>query len=186
MFSNPAPRFCTQCGSPKVELRVPHGDDRERHVCADCGHIHYLNPKIVVGTIPVWNQQVLLCKRAIEPRYGMWTLPAGFMEEGETLEEGAARETLEEAQARVTIEQMYVTLSLPQISQVYVLFRATLRDLDFSAGAESLEVKLFDEADIPWDQLAFRTIDTALQHFFADRRTGMFVPHLGEIRHPRK
>lgn len=186
MLSNLAPRFCMQCGSAKVELRVPHGDDRERHVCADCGYIHYLNPKIVVGTVPIWKEQVLLCKRAIEPRYGMWTLPAGFMEEGETLEEGALRETLEEANARVTIEQMYVTLSLPQISQVYVLFRAKLDDLDFSSGTESLEVKLFDEADIPWDQLAFRTIEQTLKHFFADRKLGTFVPHIGEIRHPRK
>jgi ADP-ribose pyrophosphatase YjhB (NUDIX family) len=186
MLSNLAPRFCMQCGSAKVELRVPHGDDRERHVCGDCGYIHYLNPKIVVGTVPIWKEQVLLCKRAIEPRYGLWTLPAGFMEEGETLEEGALRETLEEANARVTIEQMYVTLSLPQISQVYVLFRATLDDLDFSSGSESLDVKLFDESSIPWEALAFRTIEQTLRHYFADRKQGAFVPHIGEIRHPRK
>jgi ADP-ribose pyrophosphatase YjhB (NUDIX family) len=184
MFTNTAPRFCQQCGSAKVELVVPHGDDRERHVCADCGHIHYLNPKLVVGTIPVSGERVLLCKRAIEPRYGKWTLPAGFMEEGETLEQGAARETLEEAQARVAIEQLYVTLSLPQISQVYVLFRARLLDLDFGPGSESLEVKLFSEADIPWDELAFRTIGVALKHYFADRQRGEFPAHLGEIRHP--
>ena len=186
MFTNPAPRFCQQCGSAQVELRIPHGDDRERHVCPDCGHIHYLNPKIVVGTIPVRGDQVLLCRRAIEPRYGMWTLPAGFMEEGETLEEGAARETLEEARARVTIEQMYVTLSLPEISQVYVLFRARLDNLDFAPGAESLEVKLFDEADIPWDQLAFRTIGAALKHFYSDRTTGAFPAHLETLRRPGK
>jgi ADP-ribose pyrophosphatase YjhB (NUDIX family) len=186
MLSNPAPRFCMQCGSAKVELVVPHGDDRERHVCADCGFIHYLNPKIVVGTVPVWEDKVLLCKRAIEPRYGLWTLPAGFMEEGETLEEGAARETLEEANARVTIQQLYVTLSLPQISQVYVLFRATLNDLNFSSGTESLEVKLFREEEIPWDQLAFRTIEQTLRHFFADRKQNTFVAHIGEIRHSKK
>ena len=186
MFTNPAPRFCQQCGSSKVSLSVPHADDRERHVCADCGHIHYLNPKLVVGTIPLWGDQVLLCKRAIEPRYGLWTLPAGFMEEGETLEEGAARETLEEAKARVTIEQMYVTLSLPEISQVYVLFRAKLLDLDFGPGAESLEVKLFSESDIPWDQLAFRTIDAALKHYYADRKTGVFPAHVETLRRPGK
>lgn len=186
MFTNPAPRFCQQCGSAKVSLSVPHGDDRERHVCADCGHIHYLNPKLVVGTIPVWGDQVLLCKRAIEPRYGLWTLPAGFMEEGETLEEGAARETLEEAKALVTIEQMYLTLSLPEISQVYVLFRAKLNNLDFGPGAESLEVKLFNEADIPWDQLAFRTIDAALKHFFADRKTGAFPSRVETLRRPAR
>lgn len=182
MFTNPAPRFCQQCGSAKVELRIPHGDDRERHVCSDCGHIHYLNPKVVVGTIPVWGERVLLCKRAIEPRYGLWTLPAGFMEEGETLEDGAARETLEEARARVTIEQLYVTISLPEISQVYILFRAKLVDLDFAPGVESLEVRMFDEAEIPWDQLAFRTMDTALKYYFADRKAGAFPPHVGTLR----
>jgi ADP-ribose pyrophosphatase YjhB (NUDIX family) len=186
MLSNPAPRFCMQCGSAKVELRIPHGDDRERHVCADCGYIHYLNPKLVVGTIPVWEDKILLCKRAIEPRYGFWTLPAGFMEEGETLQEGATRETLEEANARVTIEQMYSTISLPQISQVYVLFRATLLDLDFSSGSESLEVKLFREEEIPWDELAFRTVHDTLRHFFSDRLLGGFVARIGEIRHPKR
>jgi ADP-ribose pyrophosphatase YjhB (NUDIX family) len=186
MLSNPAPRFCMQCGSAKVELRIPHGDDRERHVCADCGYIHYLNPKLVVGTIPVWEDKILLCKRAIEPRYGFWTLPAGFMEEGETLQEGATRETLEEANAHVTIEQMYSTISLPQISQVYVLFRATLLDLDFSSGSESLEVKLFREEEIPWDELAFRTVHDTLRHFFSDRLLGGFVARIGEIRHPKR
>lgn len=186
MLTNTAPRFCQQCGSPRVELRVPHGDDRERHVCAVCGFIHYLNPKLVVGTIPVWKDQVLLCKRAIEPRYGLWTLPAGFMEEGETLEEGAMRETREEANARVSLDQMYATFSLPDISQVYVLFRATLIDLEFGPGSESLEVKLFDEADIPWDALAFRTITQALRFYFADRKTGVFQLHLNELRQPRK
>lgn len=184
MFANLAPRFCPQCGSAKIEFRIPHDDDRERHICADCGHIHYLNPKVVVGTIPVWEDKVLLCKRAIEPRYGFWTLPAGFMEENETLEEGALRETREEAHARVTIEQMYTTLSLPQISQVYVLFRAKLDDLNFSAGTESLDVKLFTEDEVPWDQIAFRTITVSLKHFFADRKAGNFQPHVGEIRHP--
>jgi len=186
MLSNAAPRFCMQCGSAKVELRIPHGDDRERHVCADCGYIHYLNPKLVVGTIPVWEDKILLCKRAIEPRYGFWTLPAGFMEEGETLEEGAMRETLEEANARVAIEQMYSTISLPQISQVYVLFRATLLDLDFSSGSESLEVKLFSEEEIPWDELAFRTVHDTLRHYFSDRLLGGFVARVSEIRHPKR
>jgi ADP-ribose pyrophosphatase YjhB (NUDIX family) len=184
MLSNPAPRFCNQCGSAKVELRIPHGDDRERHVCADCGHIHYLNPKVIVGTLPVWQDKVLLCKRAIEPRYGFWTLPAGFMEEGETLEQGAARETLEEAHARVSIEQLYVTLSVAKISQVYLLFRARLDDLDFSSGPESLEVKLFREDEIPWEEIAFRTIEQALRHYFADRKTGAFPPHVGDIGDP--
>ncbi len=166
-----------------MELRIPHGDDRERHVCGDCGYIHYLNPKLVVGTIPVWGDQVLLCKRAIEPRYGFWTLPAGYMEEGESLEAGAARETAEEAHARVEIQQQYVTLSLPQISQVYMMFRARLLDLDFGPGAESLEVKLFREEEIPWDEIAFTTIKRTLQHYFAERKSGVFTPLCSEIRH---
>ena len=169
---------------------MPHDDNRERYICADCDYIHYLNPKIVVGTLPVWQDKILLCKRAIEPRYGYWTLPAGFMEEGETVEEGALRETLEEDNARVVIWSSclvpYVTLSLPQISQVYMLFLTNLSDLNFAPGSESLVVKLFSEDEIPWDQLASRTIDVALKHFFADRKTGIFTPRTGEIRHPRK
>jgi ADP-ribose pyrophosphatase YjhB (NUDIX family) len=184
MLSNAAPRFCMQCGSARIEFRIPHGDDRERYVCADCDFIHYLNPKVVVGTLPVWKDQVLLCKRAIEPRYGLWTLPAGFMEEGETLEEGAARETREEAGAHIEIDSLYVTLSLPQISQVYMMFRARLLDLDYAPGSESLEVKLFHEKDIPWEEIAFSTIRETLKHYFADRKTGEFAPHVGEIRHP--
>lgn len=190
MLTNPAPRFCMQCGSAKVEYRIPHGEDRERHICGECDYIHYLNPKIVLGTLPIWEDKILLCKRAIEPRYGLWTLPAGFMEEGETLEAGAARETLEEANARVAFEAPnltpYVTISLPQISQVYMLFLTRLCDLNFSSGIESLEVKLFRENEIPWDQLAFRTIEEALKHFFSDRKLGQFLPHISEIQHQRK
>jgi ADP-ribose pyrophosphatase YjhB (NUDIX family) len=186
MFANTAPRFCQQCGAGSIEFVVPHGDDRNRHVCGACGHIHYLNPKLVVGTLPVWENKVLLCKRAIEPRYGKWTLPAGFMEEGETIEDGALRETLEEAGARVAIDEVYVTLSLPQISQVYMLFRARLLDLDFKAGTESLEVRLFEEHEIPWDEIAFRTITAALKQFFADRALGTFKSTMGSLTHPAK
>lgn len=181
MFANLAPRFCPQCGSGSIEFTVPHGDDRPRHVCGTCGHIQYLNPKLVVGTLPVWENKVLLCKRAIEPRYGRWTLPAGFMEEGESLEEGALRETLEEAGARVALDGIYVTLSLPQISQVYMLFRARLLDLDFKAGAESLEVRLFAEGEIPWDEIAFRTIAVALRQYFENCKTGEFTPTMGTL-----
>src|SRR4029453_786276 len=133
-----------------------------------CGTIHYQNPKIVVGCLPEWSGQVLLCKRAIEPRQGLWTLPAGFLENGETLSAGALRETLEEANARVELEPLYTLISLPQINQVYMMFRAKLYDLHFGPGAESLEVRLFDEAEIPWESLAFRTIPRTL-------RTGFFV-----------
>lgn len=184
MLSNLAPRFCMQCGSAKVELKIPHGDDRERHVCGDCGYIHYLNPKIVVGTVPIWKEQVLLCKRAIEPRYGLWTLPAGFMENHESAQEGAAREALEEANAKVEIGDLYTLYSLPHISQVYMMFLAKLVDPDVSPGIESLEVKLVAENEVPWDELAFTMVRLTLQHFFEDRRTGNYTPRVGDIRRP--
>ena len=179
-------KFCSQCGSEKIELRSPPGDDRTREVCGACGHIHYVNPKIVVGSIPVWGEQILLCKRAIEPRYGKWTLPAGFMEENETLAEGAKRETLEEAGARITIEKLYASYSLPEISQVYVLFLAKLDDLNYSAGIESLEVKLFSESEIPWQELAFATIGEALRRYLADRTEGVYAPHFADLRRTPK
>jgi ADP-ribose pyrophosphatase YjhB (NUDIX family) len=139
-----------------------------------------------VGALPIWGDRVLLCKRAIEPRYGKWTLPAGFMEERETLEEGATRETLEEAGARIRIDGLYTVLSLPDISQVYILYRATLADLNFAAGTESLEVALFTEQEIPWDELAFRTISTTLRHYFVDRICGSFPVRSEMLRHPTK
>ena len=179
-------KFCSNCGSEKIALRVPPNDDRVRAICANCETIHYVNPKIVVGSIPVWGEKILLCKRAIEPRYGKWTLPAGFMENGETLVEGAARETLEEAGARITIEHLYCSYSLPDISQVYVLFLAKLDDLNFFPGTESLEVKLFLQHEIPWDELAFVTIREALKRYFADRVTGVFTPHFSDLRSPRQ
>src|ERR1700752_2973441 len=132
--------YCSQCGSDRLEFRVPEGDTLPRFVCAAGGPIHYQNPKIVVGCLPEWQGQVLLCKRAIEPRYGLWTLPAGFLENAETLTAGAARETLEEANARVEIDDLYTMISLPYINQVYVMFRARLVDLGFGPGSESLEV----------------------------------------------
>jgi len=179
-----APRFCIQCGSDRVVQRIPDGDDHTRDICDACGHIHYFNPKVVVGALPIWQGKVLLCKRAIEPRYGKWTLPAGFMEENETLEDGAARETLEEAGARIQIDGLYTVMSLPDISQVYMLYRARLADLDFHAGTESLEVALFDESQIPWEELAFRTISTTLRHYFNDRQSGVFPVRSETLRHP--
>ncbi|MDZ7751888.1 MAG: NUDIX hydrolase [Gammaproteobacteria bacterium] len=174
-------KFCSECGSRTMEWRVPEGDNRPRHVCGECGVIFYQNPKIVAGCLPVWEDRVLLCRRAIEPRYGYWTLPAGFMENGETTEEAAVRETLEEASARVRIQGLYTVLSLPHVSQVYMLFRSELTDLDFGPGAESLEVALFREAEIPWDELAFATIRETLKAYFHDRREGMFPVHIGTI-----
>ena len=166
-------KFCSQCGSP-VTQRIPTGDNRLRFVCPQCQTIHYQNPRIIAGCLPVWEQQVLLCRRAIEPRRGFWTLPAGFMENGETLEQAAARETLEEACARVQGLQLYTLFDLPHINQVYMLFRAELVDLDFAAGEESLEVRLFDEQDIPWSELAFPTIGRTLECYFADRAAQLF------------
>jgi ADP-ribose pyrophosphatase YjhB (NUDIX family) len=166
--------FCSHCGSPRIELRVPAGDTLPRFVCAVCGTIHYQNPKIVVGCLPEWEGRVLLCKRAIEPRYGLWTLPAGFLENGESLVAGALRETQEEAHARVEPGDLYTVISLPQINQVYMMFRARLLDLDFGPGSESLEVALYDEAAIPWETLAFRTITRTLRNYFLDRKHGAY------------
>jgi ADP-ribose pyrophosphatase YjhB (NUDIX family) len=143
--------------------------------------IHYQNPKMVVGCIPEWEGKVLLCKRAIEPRRGLWTVPAGFMENGETTYQGALRETLEEANARVEIESLYALYNIPHINQVYILFRARLLDLAFSAGAETLEAVLFAERDIPWEQLAFATVRNTLTHYYSDRKTGDYRFHMGTI-----
>jgi len=174
-------KFCSACGSGDLAFRVPPGDTLPRHVCDACGTIHYQNPKVVVGCLPVWEHQVLLCKRASEPRRGLWTLPAGFLENGETLQAGAMRETLEEAGARVDLGPLYAIISLPQISQVYMMFRSRLCDLDFAPGTESLEVRLFDEADVPWEQIAFRTIGRTLRRYFLDRHLGSFGLHVSSI-----
>ncbi len=175
-----AMKFCHQCGG-NISHNIPANDNRPRHICDDCGMIHYQNPNIVTGTIPVWEDKILLCKRAIEPRYGLWTLPAGFMENGETTWQGAMRETLEEANARVAIDDIYATVNLPHINQVYMLFRARLLDLDFSAGEESLDVRLFSEAEIPWDSLAFPTVKETLKLFFDSRRDGQYPPRMLDI-----
>jgi ADP-ribose pyrophosphatase YjhB (NUDIX family) len=163
-------------------LTVPAGDNLARHVCDDCGTIHYQNPKIVVGCIPEWEGRLLLCRRAIEPRYGLWTLPAGFMENGETVQQGAARETLEEAEARVEVGPLYALFDLPHINQVYMLFRAQLRAPEFGPGSESLEVVLMDEDEIPWDALAFPVIKEALSLYLQDRAAGRFPLRAGSIR----
>jgi ADP-ribose pyrophosphatase YjhB (NUDIX family) len=174
-------KFCSHCGSGALEFRVPEGDTLPRFVCTSCGTIHYQNPKVVVGCLPEWEGKVLLCRRAIEPRYGLWTLPAGFLENAETIGDGALRETLEEANARVRLGALYTVINLPDISQIYMMFRAHLDDLDFGPGTESLEVKLFDEDDIPWGELAFRTIARTLRCYFLDRKLGAFPMHLSTL-----
>jgi ADP-ribose pyrophosphatase YjhB (NUDIX family) len=178
-------KFCTNCGTA-VATRVPEGDNRPRAVCDNCGLIQYLNPKIVVGCIPVWEDRILMCKRAIEPRYGKWTLPAGFMENNESASEGAAREAVEEANAKVEILDLYTVYSIPHISQVYMMFRAKLLDPDVSAGAESLEVKLVREEEIPWAELSFTMVKRTLVHYLEDRKTGIFIPRFGDIRPPER
>ena len=173
-------KFCSACGAT-VTLRVPAGDTLPRHVCDRCDTVHYENPKIVVGCIPEWEDRILMCRRAIEPRHGYWTLPAGFLENGETVAQGAARETLEEAAARVEIGALFTFYNLPHINQVYLMFRARLLELDFGPGTESLEVRLFREDEIPWRHLAFRSIGETLRHFFADRSLGHYGFHIGDI-----
>lgn len=174
-------KFCSQCAAPLVR-RVPEGDSLLRYVCPTCGMIHYTNPKVVVGCIPQWEDRILLCRRAIEPRKGLWTLPAGFLEDNETTLEGAARETLEEASARVEVADLYALFNLPHVNQVYLMFRARLLDLDYGPGPESLEVALYDEARIPWEGIAFPVIEQTLRLYFADRRAGCFRLHMGDIR----
>ena len=172
--------FCSQCGAP-VSLRIPEGDNLPRYICDACGTVHYQNPKIVAGCIPEWNGAILLCRRAIEPRYGLWTLPAGFMENGETTEQAAARETLEEARARVRIDSLYAVFSIPHINQVYMVFRGSLPAPEFGAGDESLEARLFEEHEVPWKELAFQVMRETLRRYFADRRRGDFGVHVGDI-----
>jgi ADP-ribose pyrophosphatase YjhB (NUDIX family) len=177
---DPAINFCSVCAAPVV-VRVPPDDCLPRHICDQCGTIHYRNPRIIVGSLPAWGDEVLLCRRAIEPRHGLWTLPSGFMENAETTAQGAIRETLEEACARIELGDLYTLISVPRVNQVHIVYRARLLDLDFAPGAESLEVELFGENEIPWAQIAFRTIEQTLRHYFADRSAGQFVIHTGEI-----
>ena len=173
-------KFCSHCGAA-VTLCIPEGDSIPRFVCGKCAAIHYENPKLIVGCIPEWNDRILLCRRAIEPRHGLWTVPAGFMENGETTTDGAMRETMEEANARVDILGLYAVYNIPHINQVYMLFRARLLDLDYHAGAETLETRLFEEHEVPWSELAFATVRNTLTRYFVDRKAGMFPFHMGTI-----
>jgi len=180
MLHRPRIQHCRACGQ-RVAYRVPADDNRERAVCTACGDIHYENPLNVVGTVPVWGEQVLLCRRAIEPRHGFWTLPAGFLELGESTEAGAQRETDEEAGARIELQGLFTVLNVVRVGQVHLFYRARLQDIDFNPGPETLEARLFHEHEIPWDELAFRTVRQTLEHYFADRRAGRFEIHCGDI-----
>jgi ADP-ribose pyrophosphatase YjhB (NUDIX family) len=180
MFQARRIKHCRACGSA-VAYRVPADDNRERAMCPACGEIHYENPLNVVGTVPVWGDQVLLCRRNIEPRHGFWTLPAGFMELGESAADGALRETVEEAGARVEMQALYTVLNVVRVGQVHMYFRARMLDTTLAPGPETMEARLFSEAEIPWDELAFRTVRQTLEHYFADCRRGVFGTHVGDI-----
>lgn len=169
-------KYCPECGTP-VAFHIPPGDTLPRHVCQHCETIHYQNPKLVVGCVAEWAGQILLCRRAIEPRHGFWTLPAGFMENGETTSEAALRETHEEACARVGLDGLFALINIPRINQVHLFYRGRLLDTGFSAGVESLETSLFAEADIPWSDLAFQSVALCLRDYFSDRRAGSFTYH---------
>ncbi len=172
--------FCSHCGA-KVSSRIPSGDNRPRHVCDSCGTIHYQNPVMVTGCIPEWEDRILLCRRAIEPRSGLWTVPAGFLERGESVAEGAVRETWEEARTRVDLLGLFAVLNLAHIGQVYFLLRGRMRREEFASTPESSEVKLFPEEDVPWGEIAFPVVRECLRLFFRDRQGGAFGVHMLDI-----
>ncbi len=184
LMHRPPLKHCRVCGTA-VAYRLPDdGDTRERAICPSCHTVHYENPVNVVGTVPVWGEggaQVLLCKRNIEPRRGKWTLPAGFMEMGETTSQGAARETDEEAGARFEMQELFAILNVVSVGQVHLFYRARLLGTEFNPGHETMEARLFTESEIPWDEIAFRTVRETLKHYFSDRRKGSFGVHVGDI-----
>ncbi|MBV6653565.1 MAG: NUDIX hydrolase [Mameliella sp.] len=177
--------FCSNCGSGQLEFKVPDGDNRPRYVCNNCHTIHYSNPKIVAGCLPIWEDKVLLAKRSIAPRKGLWNVPSGYMENGETVEEGAKREVWEEAKAKVDLIGMHTIYSIPHINQVYMHFLGQMQGADaFGVGEESLEVRLFTEEEIPWNEIAFTSSMFSLQRYFSDRKNGGHQLHLGKLDPP--
>ncbi|MBS1159929.1 MAG: hypothetical protein H6R15_2348 [Proteobacteria bacterium] len=169
-------RYCNRCGS-EVAFIIPAGDSLPRHVCGNCGHIHYENPRLVVGCVATWEERILLCRRAIEPRLGYWTLPAGFMENGETTPQAATRETLEEAGAQIIIEAPFAMVSIAHINQVHLFYRGRLATPEYQAGEESLDVALLCDSEIPWPEIAFRSVSFCLQRFLDDRKKGTYAFH---------
>ena len=174
-------KYCRDCGAPVI-YRIPDdGDTKLRAICPNCHAVHYENPLNVVGTVPYWGDKVLLCRRNIEPRFGKWTLPAGFMELFETVAEGAARETVEEAGAQFELEGLFSLLNVARVGQVHMFYRARLLSETFNPGYETIEARLFIEDEIPWDEIAFRTVKETLECYFSDRRTGHFSIHAIDI-----
>ena len=173
-------KYCSSCGQSVIR-GIPPGDDRERFICTSCDKIHYSNPRVVVGCIPLWDDRLLLCRRAIEPRHGTWTIPAGFLENDESVEEGARREMHEEALATARDMQPYGLYNIRHVSQIYVIFIGQLENGEFGAGEESLEVRLFDEAEIPWDDLAFPVVEMALKRYYDDARRGSFPFRIDDV-----
>jgi ADP-ribose pyrophosphatase YjhB (NUDIX family) len=170
-------KHCKNCGVAVVYRLPDDGDTKQRAVCPSCTTVHYENPLNVVGTVPYWGDKVLLCKRNIEPRWGMWTLPAGFMELGETTAQGAARETVEEAGAHIEMEGLFTIINVARVGQVHMFYRAKLLSDQFDPGVETIEARLYAEHEIPWEELAFKTVHQTLEHFFADRKKGTFGIH---------
>lgn len=181
MLHRPLIQHCKACGA-SVAYRLPDdGDTKERAVCTACHTIHYENPLNVVGTVPVWGNKVLLCKRNIEPRFGKWTLPAGFMELGETVAQGAARETTEEAGAQFELQELFSMMNVVRAGQVHFFYRARLTSDVFAPGHETLEARLFAEHEIPWDEIAFRTVKETLKCYFSDAQSQQFQLHQIDI-----
>lgn len=184
-FFFPAPRhsaFCSQCGA-RITRMIPPDDNRERDVCEQCGAIHYQNPRMVVGTVPVWQGRVLLCRRAIEPRQNTWTLPAGFMELNETTAQGALRETQEEAGADIELGEMYTVIDVARVDQVHIYYLATALSDRLDPGPESLEARFFAPEEIPWDNLSFKSVVSTLEHFLEDQRRGEFTSRHYSLEH---
>ena len=185
-------KFCSNCGHP-ISILIPEGDNRERHCCGNCGAIHYFNPRMIVGTLPIWEDKIMICKRGIEPRAGLWTLPAGFMELGETTEEGAIRETWEETRAKVEIQHLHGIYNIPQIDQVYFIYLAQMQSPAYELTPESTQIELVRKEDIPWDDIAFAVIKKALQDYIEGSPTphntvhhkDLLVPRLGERIKPK-
>ena len=168
-------KYCSNCGSANLEFKIPEGDNMKRYCCKDCGTIFYTNPNVVVGALCIRNDKILMAKRNINPRIGLWTLPAGFMENAETLQDGALRETFEETCSEAEIIKPYSMFSLPHINQVHMFFLANLLDENFGPTIESSEVKLFNVIDILWDEIAFPTVEKTLKYYIEDLDTGNFI-----------